>query len=269
MRIEFTKMTGAGNDFVVIDNRSGLVKNASELAQKLCDRRWGIGADGLLLLENSSVADYRMMYYNADGSYGGMCGNGGRCIASYALLHRIASAEQRFEALDFVYAATVLGSRVSLSMKNPTGLRSNLMLRVTTQKAKAHFVDTGSPHVVIPLRKGVLDKLDVVTIGSRIAHSRKFGSMGTNVNFVEVDDHKMLHMRTYERGVEAETLACGTGSIACALVGNRLWKLESPVTIMARSGKRLEVTFRSDGSSYEGIVLSGPAEVVFTGSVEV
>ena len=269
MKIEFTKMTGAGNDFVVIDNRSGLVKNGAELAKKLCDRRWGVGADGLLLLEFSEKADFRMMYYNADGSYGGMCGNGGRCIARYALLHKIASAEQRFEALDFVYAASVLGDRVSLSMKNPTGFKSSLMLRVTTQKARACFVDTGSPHVVIPLRKGVLDKLDVVTMGRRIAHSRRFASMGTNVNFVEVDDDKVLHMRTYERGVEAETLACGTGSIACAIVGNRIWKLESPVTIMARSGKKLDVTFRNDGISYRNVVLSGPAEVVFSGSADV
>jgi len=262
-------MSGAGNDFVVIDNQSGLVKNGAELAQKLCDRRWGVGADGLLLVENSTVADYRMMYYNADGSYGGMCGNGGRCIARYALLHKIASAEQRFEALDFVYAANILGDRVLLSMKNPTGLKSNLMLRVTTQKTKAHFVDTGSPHVVIPLRKGVLDKLDVVTIGRRLAHSKRFGSTGTNVNFVEMGDDKLLHMRTYERGVEAETLACGTGSIASAIVGNRIWKIESPVTIIARSGKKLEVTFRSDGISYEGVVLSGPAEVIFSGSVDI
>lgn len=269
MKIQFDKMSGAGNDFVVIDNRSGLVKNGVELAQKLCDRKWGIGADGLLLLEKSRISDFRMMYYNADGSYGGMCGNGGRCIARYALLHKIASTEQRFEALDFVYEARILGDRVSLSMKNPTGLKSNLMLRVTTQKAKAYFVDTGSPHVVIPLRKGVLDRLDVVTIGRRLAHSRRFGSNGTNVNFVEVDDDKMLHMRTYERGVEAETLACGTGSIACAIVANRMWKLESPVTIMAKSGKKLQVMFRSGGISYEGVVLSGHAELIFSGSVDI
>jgi diaminopimelate epimerase len=154
-------------------------------------------------------------------------------------------------------------------MKNPTGLKSNLMLRVTTHKARAYFVDTGSPHVVIPLRKGVLDRLDVVTIGRRIAHSRRFGSNGTNVNFVDVDDDKMLHMRTYERGVEAETLACGTGSIACALIAHRKWKLESPVTILARSGKKLQVTFRSDGISYKNVVLSGPAEVIFMGSIDV
>ncbi|MEX0602171.1 MAG: diaminopimelate epimerase, partial [Bacteroidota bacterium] len=173
MKIPFTKMSGAGNDFVVVDNRGGVIQDGSAWARKVCDRRWGIGADGLLLLEKGEVGSYRMMYYNADGSYGGMCGNGGRCIARYAVLQALAPDRHQFEALGYLYSAEVVGESVCLSMKDCTEIRTDLVLPIGRRKVKAFFLNTGSPHVIIPLRGGgrngvMLDRLDVMTLGRKI-----------------------------------------------------------------------------------------------------
>ena len=269
MRIEFTKMTGAGNDFVVIDNRSGLVKNGAELAQKLCDRRWGVGADGLLLLESSEKANYRMMYYNADGSYGGMCGNGGRCLAQYAYLNRIAQDRQKFEALDHVYSAAIEKGSVTLSMKSPMNLKWNMVLPLARKKIKCHFVDTGSPHVVIPVRKGELAETDVPRLGRKIRFHKKLSPAGTNVNFVEKGGGNSVKIRTYERGVENETLACGTGSIASAIIAHKIWGMIPPISVIPASRVELHVDFTQREETYTDVKLTGPASIVFTGTIDV
>lgn len=274
MKIPFTKMSGAGNDFVVIDNRSNLIRDGAALAKKLCDRRWGVGADGLLLLQTSEDAEYRMMYYNADGSYGGMCGNGGRCIARYAVEAGIAKSKHRFEALGHQYRAVVKPEEVVLSMKDPSTVRKNIVLRIGSLKFKSHFVDTGSPHVVIPfaqLRRTypTIEELPLDRLGREIRYRRVFAPDGTNVNVIERLEGNTLRMRTYERGVEAETLACGTGSIASAIVGAMLWKLTSPVKILASSGIVLSVGFRRKGSTFSSVTLSGPALATFHGEVDV
>lgn len=270
MQIEFTKMTGAGNDFVVIDNRTGLVKNGPELSRIVCDRHFGIGGDGLLLLEKSTKADFRMMYYNADGSYGGMCGNGGRCIARFAHENGITGPQSTFEALDYVYRGRIQGDTVELSMKDPSKVRTGIMLPTSTGRIQCNFIDTGSPHVVIVLSDGApgrpgLDSIDVVRIGREIREHREFAPEGTNVNFVKVEGPNRLRIRTYERGVENETMACGTGSIATAVIGAELGLVTGPVDVQVRSGSVLKVGFTKSEKGYRDVSLSGPATSVFRG----
>jgi diaminopimelate epimerase len=265
-------MSGAGNDFVVIDNRSRQIRNGRRAARIMCDRRWGVGADGLLLLEKSRTADYRMMYFNADGSYGGMCGNGGRCIARYAVLNGIARRGHRFEALNHVYDALVSGSQVDLTMKNPRSLVLEKTIRVHGKTLRVSSVDTGSPHVVVRCDQfgngKNLRTLDVFGLGSEIRNHASFKPSGTNANFVERVKGRSIRIRTYERGVEAETLACGTGSIASAIVASRLWGLRPPIVVVAKSGKRLKVDFEDDGTQVSNVHLSGPAVISFYGLFE-
>lgn len=269
MKIWFTKMSGAGNDFVVIDNRSKKIPNRSKAARILCDRRWGIGGDGLLLLEKSKKADYRMMYFNADGSFGGMCGNGGRCIARYAVLNGIASRSHRFEALRHVYAAAVTGSEVALTMKDPRRLTMEKKIRLRGKATVVSYVHTGSPHVVVACsslgRGKLLKSVDVASMGREIRFHDRFKPSGTNANFIEPMRGNSIRIRTYERGVEAETMACGTGSIACAIVASRLWKLNSPIEVIPESGKRLRVEFEDDGTTISKVRLIGPAVITFSG----
>ncbi|MEP0822037.1 MAG: diaminopimelate epimerase [Ignavibacterium sp.] len=269
MKLEFTKMSGAGNDFVVLDNRAESIRDKPGLAKRLCDRHWGVGADGLLLVEKSSRgADYRMEYYNADGSYGGMCGNGGRCIAVYAVHRGIASPNHRFDALDHMYEAKVKGAEVVLKMKDPKDLRLNFVLRLAGGDISAHYVDTGAPHVVVEV-PGELNDVDVVGLGRSIREHSNFKPGGTNVNFLKILGDKSLQIRTYERGVEAETLACGTGSIASAIIAGSLGKAKPPVGVMVRSGSTLKVDFDAEGDGkIRNVRLSGPAVTVFEGTIE-
>jgi diaminopimelate epimerase len=274
VKIPFTKMSGAGNDFVVIDDRSNIVQDVPGLARKLCDRRWGVGGDGLLLIQRAQDVAYRMMYYNADGSYGGMCGNGGRCIARYAVEAGIAQASHEFEALGYHYRSVVELDSVDLSMKNPSDLRMNIVLRIGSVTIRCHFINTGSPHVVTPIaqfrsRYKTLSQMPVELLGRKIRYHRAFQPDGTNVNFVQKGRDNIVQMRTYERGVEAETLACGTGSIASAVIGARLWKMASPVTILPSSGIKLEVAFRREGAEFVDIKLKGPAVTTFRGEIDV
>ena len=273
MTVQFTKMSGAGNDFVVIDNFDNHIRSGSDFAKRICDRHWGVGADGLLLAEKSTTAAYRMMYYNADGSFGGMCGNGGRCIAEFCHTRGLAPAEHDFEALDHVYHAVIGQGTVRLSMKDPRDFRANLMLPVNGKKLRAVFVDTGSPHVVIPARlisrKG-LDALDVENLGRKIRQMKQFSPQGTNVNFIEVSGPNSLNIRTYERGVETETLACGTGSIAAAATGFLTAGMKPPVAITVRSGSKLTVDFDVDADGNpRGVQLTGPVKTVFEGSISI
>jgi len=272
--IDFLKMSGAGNDFVVIDNRRETVTEPAPFARVVCDRHRGVGADGLLLLENSKRSDFQMKYYNADGSYGGMCGNGGRCISRFAYLKEIVrSTEMTFDALDYVYRAKVLNDEVRLTMKNPSDMRSNEMLPLDGINIISHYIDTGSPHCVIFLDQnkdigGTLRDLNVSGIGRTIRHHKSFSPKGTNVNFVERGDSNTIRIRTYERGVEAETLACGTGSVASAIIANQLGGVDAPVIVQTQSGESLQVDFQNRGKSvYEQVTLFGSAHVTFTGAI--
>ena len=273
MKVEFVKMSGAGNDFVVIDNRDGRIQDGSSAARILCDRHNGVGGDGLLLLEPSSKVAYRMMYYNADGSYGGMCGNGGRCIALYASRTGIAPVDHQFEALDHVYLADVSEGMVRLTMKDPRLLNRRMMLPIGKKRIPVFFIDTGSPHVVVAashLTKKGLGTLDVKKLGQLIRYHEKFSPQGTNVNFVEIGRDKSVVIRTYERGVESETLACGTGSIAAGIFACVVEGLAAPIVVLPRSGERLIVNFRLErNGDIRGVILEGPAKETFRGSVEI
>ncbi len=264
--ITFTKASGAGNDFVIVDkSRGDLRGEPSRLAAALCSRHFGIGADGLLLIEPSSRADFTMRYFNADGSFGGMCGNGGRCAARYAALRGIAGMTMTFEALDFVYRAEVRGPSVRLAMKDPTRVRAHLRIATAREETAASFIDTGAPHLVI--FDPALDDRDVVSTGRLLAHHAEFGTEGTNVDFVQLLGADRIAMRTYERGVEDETLACGTGSVASALIASLQFGLRSPVHVLTRGGEDLHVEFRNEEGTPRDIVLAGRAQMLFSGTV--
>ena len=231
-------------------------------ARHLCDRRKGIGADGLLLLETSSKADFLMKYYNADGSYGGMCGNGGRCITRYAYVkHIVHRPEVRFEALEHIYSASIAEGGVSLKMKDPSDFRIAQEISISHSTIHFHFVNSGSPHCIVFLDENkhlgpTLEELDVYCIGKEIRYHNHFSPQGTNVNFVERKNVSDFFVRTYERGVEAETLACGTGSVAIALIANQVKQSMSPVVLHVRSGELLTVKFdRTIDYVYHNVII--------------
>jgi diaminopimelate epimerase len=266
-------MSGAGNDFVVIDNRSALIDNGAALAKRICDRHWGVGADGLLLLESSDKVPYRMMYYNADGSYGGMCGNGGRCIAMFAYQKDIVGAKHSFEALNHIYSACIEDDTVTLQMKDPKSISLNKIITVGRKKISFHFVDTGAPHVVINInelsKKNDLDGIDVQYWGKLLRWHKIFMPEGTNVNFVKLLNNNTIQLRTFERGVEAETLACGTGSIAAAIIAYKKWKLFTPIKIIPRSNVQLIISFDTLNCNIRNVKLCGTVAITFTGSIDV
>lgn len=267
-------MSGAGNDFVVVDNRKHIIADSPSFAINVCDHRWGIGADGLLLLEISEIADYRMMYYNADGSYGGMCGNGGRCIARFAHQYGIAAPNHSFEALEYVYKVMIQRDMVSLSMKDPKDLQFGVMLQIPSFDSPliTHLINTGSPHVVVPISnlpdRLPLEEIEVAKLGRDIRMHEQFAPIGTNVNFIEVFGANHIKVRTYERGVEDETLSCGTGAVAVAIIANFIWNLESPIQIIPSSGIKLSVSFERVRDDYRNIKLEGPAVEIFSGVIE-
>ncbi|MFN0158868.1 MAG: diaminopimelate epimerase [Bacteroidota bacterium] len=264
-RIEFTKVSGAGNDFVLIDDRlDSLPTNKPLLAQTLCSRVFGIGADGLLVLQKSNHVDFKMSYYNADGSFGGMCGNGGRCIARYAYLKGVAGPRMTFEALDFNYMAEINGENVRLWMKQPKNFKENIQIKTELGVFAAYFIDNGSPHVIIFVED--VSTINVHDIGRAIRENNLFSPAGTNVNFVQVIGPNSISIRTYERGVEDETLACGTGSVAAALVSVLSGRVKHPVQVGVRSGEKLQVNFELRGESAHNVSLEGSAHMLFQGS---
>jgi len=264
MTIDFFKYQGTGNDFVLIDDRANTFPASDQaLIEHLCHRRFGIGADGLILLQNDSKYDFRMVYFNADGAEGSMCGNGGRCIVRFAHDLGIFEQETRFLAVDGEHKAMVQGDEISLKMSDVDRIEDRDGLT---------FLNTGSPHVVRFVDD--LESLDVVGEGRAIRYSAPFqpGEStrgGTNVNFAQVIDGKTLFVRTYERGVEDETYSCGTGVTAVALVAHQQLAMPDPVFIRTLGGN-LRVSFnpQADGG-FDDIYLIGPAKKVFTGAITV
>ncbi len=274
-------MSGAGNDFVVIDNRDFKLKaDVPSFVRVVTRRRVAIGADGLVLLEPSDNAEFRMKYYNADGSYGGMCGNAARCIARFAFLNGIAKVKMSFEALDKIYAAEVISdSLIRLAMPEPRQYKLNFPIPVEVaswkQVLNACFADTGSPHVVIniediekPNRVNDVERVDILTLGKAIREHPDFLPEGTNVNFVQVLPDGTVKMRSYERGVEDETLACGTGAIASAIISSVQKRVSPPIKVLTRSGEYLVVGFRFEGEQVRDLCLEGSARVVYHGELQ-
>ena len=267
MNLHFVKASGAGNDFVILDyRRNQLPADLGTLARTLCHRHLGIGADGVLYIEPSTRAHFRMNYYNADGTTGGMCGNGGRCSARYAALTGLAPSQMKFEALDYIYDAIVEVDTVRLHMKDPSQFRVVPGITVVDKTISGHFINTGTPHFVTQVDG--LDSFDVTGLGRALRHHREFSPEGTNANFI-VRTPEGLRQRTYERGVEAETMACGTGSVASALVQALTEGMRSPVDVRVLSGELLRVHFDRTEDRIRNVWLEGSARMVFEGKAEI
>ena len=261
--IKFTKMVATGNDFVVVDNRKPyLVSRISYLAKKLCDRKLGIGADGLILLEKSKKCDFRMRIFNPDGSEPDMCGNGSRCIALFSNNEKIAERNMSIETGAGVLLANVRGSNVKINMTDPKDLHLGLDLKIDNKTYKLNHINTGVPHVVCFADD--IDSLDLFTLGRAIRYHRAFMPEGTNVNIVETKTKNSIYVRTYERGVESETLACGTGSVASAIISGITKEFKSPVKVHTKGGD-LKIYFKEKNKILSNIFLEGRAEEVFKG----
>jgi diaminopimelate epimerase len=266
--LRFTKMNGAGNDFILFDNRTGDIDLDRNQIARLCNRHRGIGADGILLLEKpSNRADFRMRYFNADGGEAEMCGNGARCFARFASKIAAAKAKISFETPAGVISAELKGNLVTLRMTEPTDLRLNLDLPVAAENKTPHFINSGVPHVVVRVAK--IDDADVRREGAAIRHHKMFSPNGTNANFIEKRGPNKIAIRTYERGVEDETLACGTGIVASALIFAATEDCEGPVTVLARGGDELQVGFERVEGRFRNVTLTGPAEFVFEGEIKI
>ncbi|MBN2754064.1 MAG: diaminopimelate epimerase [Candidatus Goldbacteria bacterium] len=263
--IPFTKMSGAGNDFIFIDNFSGKIKLTTEQVVKICRRKFGIDADGLLLLERIKGADFYMRFYNNDGSEADMCGNAARCIARFAYEKGYVKDKTNFIAKDGAhYAEIKKNGDVKLQMINPHTLLLNIKIKVTGGEFKGGFVNTGVPHFVAEVKE--LDKFDVVKFGKQIRFHKQFAPKGTNAMFIEKAGINKFKIRSYERGVEDETLACGTGATAAGIIMNAYGKAASPVTFEAPGGT-LKISFKYKDGKYTDVFLEGPASVVAEGII--
>jgi diaminopimelate epimerase len=266
--LRFTKMNGAGNDFILFDNRAGDIHLDRGQVARLCDRHRGIGADGVLLLEKgSNHADFRMRYFNADGGEAEMCGNGARCFARFANKIAVAQEKISFQTPAGVIGAELAGDLVTLQMTEPTDLRLNIKITAADENQAVHFINSGVPHVVIPVAG--IDDVDVRREGSAIRRHKMFSPKGANVNFIEKRGPKKIAVRTYERGVEDETLACGTGIVASALIFAALEKANGPISVIARGGDELLVGFEKSDGRFRSVSLTGPADFVFEGIIEI
>jgi diaminopimelate epimerase len=262
-KVEFTKMVAAGNDFVIIENSCHLSAVSGQLlARKICDRKYGIGADGLLFLEKSKITDVKMRIFNPDGSEAEMCGNGARCAALYS------AREERkisIETKAGIIESRVDGNNIKIKLTEPKDIKLDISLKLNKRKFKANFVDLGVPHAVIFVEG--LDGIQVSEIGRAIRNHKKFAPRGANVDFVEVLSDNSIKIRTYERGVEDETFACGTGSVASAL----LYALRSTlcanhkINVHTKSGEILRVYFRKTKTGFRDIWLEGKAKIVYKG----
>ncbi len=258
MAYTFYKYQGTGNDFILVDNRHNLVnKNDTKLIKFLCDRRFGIGSDGLILLENHDTLDYKMVYYNSDGNESTMCGNGGRCLAAFAKRLGIIKSEATFEAIDGLHHVTIEKELIRLQMQDVNEVKTD---------DTYVFLNTGSPHHV--QLENDLDELDIKTIGAKIRYGKPYFEEGTNVNFVKKINEDLFVVRTYERGVENETLSCGTGVTAVALAMNYIGETEKNHLTLKTPGGDLQVSFDRQNNSFKNVYLIGPAKFVFKGSIE-
>ncbi len=259
MQISFQKFQGCGNDFIIVDNRKGEIKLSSQQVEILCDRHFGIGADGLMLLETAPDYDFKMVYYNSDGNVSSLCGNGSRCITRFAQNLGIITGKAHFLASDGGHHSEINGNEIALQMADVTKIED---------KGDYLFLNTGSPHVVKWVKN--LETYDVFTEGRKIRQSEPYKSTGgTNVNFIEQTDSGIF-IRTYERGVENETLACGTGVTAAALVAAQFNKSSSANSCKVQAlGGNLSVDFTNTNNSFSNIWLKGPAEFVFEGEVTI
>jgi diaminopimelate epimerase len=262
--IEFTKMSGTGNDFILIDHRTPFLRREEmpAFARAVCERRFSVGADGLIFIEHSETADFRWQFLNADGSWAEMCGNGARCAARFAHDHGIAPARMRFETVAGLIEAEVTGQSVKLKMTAPTGLRLHEKLSVNGQERVVHSLNTGVPHAVLFMED--IQQAPVLDLGRLIRFHEHFQPAGTNVNFVQQAGNSLI-VRTYERGVEGETLACGTGAVAAAIIAGLLGQMQPPVAVTTSGGEQLTIHYTLAGQEISGVYLEGPANFIYEG----
>ena len=265
--IPFTKMSGTGNDFIIIDNRDGRVDEdrLTEFIQKVCGRKISVGADGLILIESCDNADFRWRFYNSDGSLAEMCGNGARCAARFAFLNGIAGENLSFETDAGIIHGQVKDGGAKVKIPDPADLRLNYGINLESGPMTVSSINTGVPHVVV--MQDNVEEVDVFGLGRQIRYHETFAPAGTNVNFICQQKTGHLAIRTYERGVEDETLACGTGSIASALVASCMTNATSPIRLITRSGESLTIYFRENNRVFTDVYLEGDARLIYTGEL--
>lgn len=265
-KIEFTKMVASGNDFVVVGSLiCSSIYLLEKIAKKICNRKYGVGADGLLLLEKSKIADVKMRIFNPDGTEVEMCGNGARCVAYWISLKReVQSIKLGVETKIGIIESEVKANNVKIKLKDPKIIKLDIPIKLNKRILKVNFINTGVPHTVIFVEG--LDSIDVVNIGRRIRYHQKFKPKGTNVDFVEILKDNSIKIRTYERGVEDETLSCGTGAVASSLIAYRLSLIAKvPINALTRSGEILKVYFNKVNNSFSNIWLEGRVKIVHKG----
>lgn len=264
-QIIFYKMSGSGNDFIIIDNRNRVVdeNNLQDFIAKVCRRKMSVGADGFILVEKSENVDFKWRFFNTDGSSAEMCGNGARCAARFAYLNRISGSEVSFETDAGIVSAQVKNDWVKIKMPDPIDFKTDYNLELGNGVMQVCSVNTGVPHVVITV--GDIDDVEVVKIGREIRYHDSYAPAGTNVNFTCAGNDNTISIRTYERGVEDETLACGTGSIAAAIVMHYKSKRKSPVKVITRGGGCLYIYFEEDNGRFYDVFLEGDARVIYKG----
>ncbi|MDP2971356.1 MAG: diaminopimelate epimerase [Deltaproteobacteria bacterium] len=263
MKIPFMKMSGSGNDFILIDHRKPFIDGdrMKEFARKVCRRRISVGADGLIFIENSEKADFKWRFFNADGSEGEMCGNGGRCAARFAHLKGITGPSLTFETLAGMISAQVNEKRVKLEMTKPHSLKLDETLLIDGKQQTLSSINTGVPHAVLFLDD--IEHLNIVQLGRSIRYHPHFAPSGTNANFVRLEKGSQLSIRTYERGVEDETLACGTGTVASALIAAFKGMVRSPVSVKTRGGELLMVHFEIEGEEVKRVFFEGEVHIIY------
>jgi len=266
--IPFYKMSGAGNDFIIIDNRQPVVadKNLTDFIRSVCRRKMSAGADGLILIESSESCDFRWRFFNSDGSKAEMCGNGARCAARFAHLNGIAGTTLSFETEAGVIHARISNERVKVKMPDSYDLKLEYPLALSDRSLTISSINTGVPHAVVMVEQ--IDNIDVVALGKEIRFHPAFGPAGTNANFVYRSKPHEIIVRTYERGVEDETLACGTGAIASAIVSACRLDMNSPVDVQTRSGAYLTIHFSKTGDQFSEIYMEGDARIIYTGELQ-
>lgn len=262
--ISITKMSGAGNDFIIIDHRAGFIPEPyqPQFAQLVCRHSFSVGADGLILIEDSATEDFEWRFYNKDGSVAEMCGNGARCAARFAWRRGIAGRKMRFATLAGVIAAELIGEQehVRIGMTEPFDYRDSMLIHLGESEKEVFFVNTGVPHAVVFVDS---DNTPVEKWGRTLRYHEQFEPAGTNANFVKIIEDGQLLVRTYERGVEAETMACGTGVVAAAIVAARQGLAESPVDVTTSGGEQLVVQFRLEDTGVLDVHLQGPARIIY------
>jgi len=257
-RIKFSKMVASGNDFVAVSSLPG-VSSIGKFAKLICDRKYGVGADGLLIISKAVPGTVRMRIFNADGSEAEMCGNGARCAALFSARRNV-----KIKTIAGLVEARVNGNKVKIKLTEPKAFRLGIPIKVSGRVLSVNFVNTGVPHTVVPVLG--LDKVDVFGIGRQIRYHKYFSPAGTNVDFIEVLGKDTIRVRTYERGVEGETLACGTGSVASALVfASKVKGDQNKVNVHTQGGEILKVYFKRDRGEFSDVWLEGNAKLVYKG----